>query len=92
MTIFSWTIIRNMDSPETLDDQKFHVKLLETHIKNGSSTILLMDRHTYILYPFLHVCVAFQHTSRYCRNLPVWSLTVIFSNTDIYSPVPEVDI
>ena len=36
MTIFSWTVIRNMDSLETLNDQKFHVKLLETHIKNGS--------------------------------------------------------
>ena len=33
MTIFNWTVIRNMDSPETLDDQKFHVKLLETHKK-----------------------------------------------------------
>ena len=35
MTIFSCTVIHNMNSPETLDDQKFHVKLLETHLKNG---------------------------------------------------------
>ena len=50
MTIFSWTAIRNMDSPETLDDQKFQVKLLETHIKNDSrdkSVNALRHNHSY---------------------------------------------